>query len=105
MTVYRSGSAVIITTLILILLPTLAKEGHRAATPPGPYVVTDLGTLGTLQSAQAYDINEAGQVVGYAGNHAFLWQNGVMTDLGTLGGTAVSARLSTNQPRLPVTPQ
>ena len=42
-------------------------EGQRAAAPPGPYVVTDLGTLGAVQSAQANDINEAGQVVGRRG--------------------------------------
>ncbi len=77
-----------ITTLAFILLPTLAREGSRAAVPPGPYAVTDLGTFGAVQSAQAYDINDAGQVVGYAATHAFLWQNGVMTDLGTLGGNA-----------------
>jgi probable HAF family extracellular repeat protein len=54
------------------------------------YTLTDLGNFGG-GSAQAYDINEAGQVVGYAVTptgkaHAFLWEGGVMTDLGTLGG-------------------
>jgi probable HAF family extracellular repeat protein len=57
--------------------------------------VTDLGTLGGL-SAQAYDINDAGQIVGYAttaasGARAFRWQDGVMTDLGTLGGPSSQA--------------
>src|SRR2546429_3461944 len=52
--------------------------------------MTDLGTLGG-STAQAYDINDKGQVVGVSStssglNHAFLWQAGTMTDLGTLGG-------------------
>ena len=46
----------------------------------------DLATLGG-QSSVAYAINELGQVVGYSEidgvNHAFLYDNGVMTDLGT----------------------
>lgn len=85
----RSASTIGIAALALILL---SVDGQRAATPPGPYIVTDLGTLGSVQSAQAYDINDSGQVVGYAGNHAFVWQNGVLTDLGTLGGNASIAR-------------
>lgn len=53
--------------------------------------MTNLGALG-VHGSWAYDINDAGQVVGgsYIGDtfnsHAFLWQNGGMQDLGTLGG-------------------
>jgi probable HAF family extracellular repeat protein len=54
--------------------------------------VTDLGTLRNVQSAHAYDINEAGQITGIAGSHAFLWDDGVMTDLGTLGGNGSSGQ-------------
>lgn len=56
------------------------------------YTTIDLGTLGaTYTSSSASAVNASGQVVvqsatadGY--NHAFLWQNATMTDLGTLGG-------------------
>lgn len=84
---FRSFSAAAVATLGLILLAPLATDSQRAATPPGPYVVTDLGTLRNVQSAHAFDSNESGQITGYAGSHAFLWEDGVMTDMGTLGGS------------------
>jgi probable HAF family extracellular repeat protein len=78
----------------LVLLVTSTSRALRpgsvqAATPPGPYTVTDLGVFDpNIQSAHANDVNEAGQVAGYAGNRAFVWQNGALTALPTLGGTA-----------------
>ena len=56
-------------------------------------MTTDLGTLGGTASDYSYSvaINNSGQVAGSStinGElHAFLDSNGVMTDLGTLGGT------------------
>lgn len=60
-------------------------------------VITDLGTLpggsfSSVEEADAGGINDKGQIVGFGDTgtgetHAFLWQNGTMTDLGTLGGS------------------
>lgn len=75
-------------TTAFVAMCLLAFHSHSAAQISTSPVITDLGTLGGLES-KAFGINARGQVVGYAGNannqyHAFLWQNGVMTDLGTL---------------------
>ncbi|MDO8336094.1 MAG: HAF repeat-containing protein, partial [Candidatus Saccharibacteria bacterium] len=52
-------------------------------------VATDIGTLGG-RGAMAFGINNSGQVVGASNTvgsrHAFLYANGTMSDLGTLGG-------------------
>jgi probable HAF family extracellular repeat protein len=68
----------------------------------------DLGTLGG-DNAAALWIDDAGDVVGYADlynpggcnglpcvHHGFLWRNGVMTDLGTIGTDPCSRALSVN---------
>lgn len=54
-------------------------------------LMLDLGPNTTAE-----DVNNAGKVVGYSGSpygstRAFVWQNGVTTDLGTLGGSTSSA--------------
>jgi len=60
--------------------------------------VTELGTLGSEFEVDcfAYDINPAKQIVGTCTSkstgvsHAFLWQKGVMTNLGTGDATAIN---------------
>jgi probable HAF family extracellular repeat protein len=65
----------------LTLHPALFRNGQ----------VIDLGLLAPGgYEAYAFGINDAGQIAGGStangGVHAFLWQNGVMTDIGTLPG-------------------
>ncbi|MER7057849.1 hypothetical protein [Streptomyces sp. NPDC000351] len=80
--------------------------GVRSAAPEAPRravlwengTIRDLGTLGGRTGSPydtesvAYAVNDGGQVVGAAlpesGHplHGFVWENGVMRDLGTLGG-------------------
>lgn len=64
--------------------------------------VRALGTLGGSSSYPA-DINNRGQIVGHSytkreqEDHAFLWQNGKMTDLGTLPGMKTSGAVAINE--------
>jgi probable HAF family extracellular repeat protein len=69
----------------------LAGQGHENAKPIH-YSVQNLGTLGGVLGSSAHSINDLGWVAG-DGNltgdseeHAALWREGVVTDLGTLGG-------------------
>ena len=87
----RSSTAVPLRVVtVSLLMFALAAESPRAQAPS--YIVTDLGpAFNNVQSAEAFGLNNSGEVVGRAGNRAFLWQNGTKTDLGTLGGQAAMA--------------
>src|SRR6266850_1691770 len=74
---------------------------------PGSYEVVNLGTIDRTNGfggggSWAWSVNARGQIVGwsrtgvgepapYGATHAFIWENGVMTDLGTLGGSSSRA--------------
>ncbi len=79
--------------------PELSKTGH------GKYHAVFLPTLGGAWS-QASEINQAGQIVGEAENsegdvHAVMWRNGVVIDLGTLGGSfSVATDITPNGTRV-----
>lgn len=70
--------------LVVSAAPVWAQQAQH-------YYVTDLGTLGGSFSL-AYAINNKGQVDGFstlpgdAVVHSFVYENGMMIDLGTLGG-------------------
>jgi probable HAF family extracellular repeat protein len=59
------------------------------------YHVVDLGTMGGA-AGYAFDINDAGQIVGFAGGGAFIRQDGVMINLGNLGGSGESMAFAIN---------
>jgi probable HAF family extracellular repeat protein len=83
-----------------------ASDVHRlrsALKTPDPFEfslyssgkMTDLGTLGGT-SSYAYGINASGQVVGVAktgsgSNHAFIYNDGTMTDLGAGQANSINA--------------
>ena len=68
---------------------TILLNVTNAPAPPR-FNVIDLGTFGGI-SSEAWGLNEAGDVVGWANlangqKRAFRYSNGALTDLGTLGG-------------------
>lgn len=85
-----------LTTNVIIMIGVLLANTVSAVT----YNMTDLGTLGGSFS-YAESISSNGNIVGYSQTangsvHAFLWKDGVMQDLGTLGdrsyATAVNSK-------------
>jgi probable HAF family extracellular repeat protein len=74
------------TSALLILLAA-------ASTSAQTYHLTDLGTLPGGGTIGAAGINNAGKIVGFSeinsgsASHAFLYSNGMLKDIGNLGGT------------------
>src|SRR5213080_4303909 len=96
----RHGKSGVVRVLALTLMffigALLTAVPRSSAEPPEPPFL-DLGTLPADTMSGASAVNEAGQVVGWSQGsypdpiHAFLWENGTMTDLGTLGGSTARA--------------
>jgi len=84
----------IVTTIVYVLWGVLRIAGQVQAnnTETMHYSVRNLGTLGGVLGSTAHSINDRGWISGVANltgdteEHAALWQDGVVTDLGTLGG-------------------
>jgi probable HAF family extracellular repeat protein len=80
-----------LTVAVLGLLVTLALIGWFSRPSPPRYTITDLGVLPGDTFSGASGVNNRGEVVGLSGaqridrRHAFLYRNGVMTDLGRFG--------------------
>lgn len=89
----------LIAAMTLLGTATVAGVPAPASTDAGAgeYTLVDLGTLPGGSSSAAYDINDAGQVVGESNSadgptlHAALWQGGTVTELGHRGGPTNSS--------------
>ena len=76
---------------IMVIIPLIIVKPVSAANTQ--YSIIDLGTLGGAFSVgdgiNDNKISERGQVIGHSTtafdeSHSFIWQNGIMTDLGVL---------------------
>ena len=86
--------------LIFLSIFLLSAWSEVVFAQPPVYVVTDLGVLPGYDSSAATSINNKGQVAGYEFTsttplHAFVWSDGVMTDLSS-GSESVAFSINNN---------
>ena len=90
--ILKSVAAITSLLTLPISLRLGAQDVQAPNTSQAQYSVINLGTLGGSASNGFGGVNARGWVTGDANlagdqnEHAFLWRDGVMTDLGTLGG-------------------
>ena len=68
------------------------QRRRRRGQQPREYAIVDLGFFPGGGFAEAVDVNNRGQIVGWGSTatgvvHGILWDNGEVLDLGTLGGS------------------
>ena len=85
----------------LLAAASLSIASLACAAPQPQWTVIEIPALGTF-GGFANSVNDAGDVVGYSwvnsanANHAFLWNSGTMTDLGTPPGSRSSSAVAVN---------
>lgn len=92
----RSLPLLVAMAVFAALVVSASLSAQEATQQLPRYTVTDLGTLGGTYSL-AGGLSNSGWVEGYSflseetNKRPFLWHNGVMTDIGTLGGPNADA--------------